>query len=599
MASYTDIFGGTVVQTADVSYLALTLNVANTVLSWPVQFQDVNNVVSHIIDVTPTGGGQTVTLPDATQVSVGQDILINNPTATQFSLDRNNGTLLSNVAGGNIIYFYLIDNTTTAGTWRAIPFGGGVAAVTSIDADVPDATDAANMAIAGGPITAAGILHFSFQGDISALIGFGGGTGISVRTAVNTWALRQIQPVTNGNLVVNNPDGVAGNITIDLAQNVGIAPSNPVTSLRVGNITLSGLNIITNFMNGNLNLMPNGTGEVVTPNNLSITTGGLLKFSNAANDQTLSFSGSELEESIDLTWPARNPIAGQVLQFVGPNELGWTAVASVFGGVSTDNAIAKFRGGGGQLQNSAVFIDVGNNITTGGNVTANSYIAGTITIGATNVISTSAGNITMAPVPGSVLQINSNISLGNILNSYSLLFNSGAFNVSFSVPVLTGNVPLVLPAAPGVANSLLVNDGAGNLSFTNTATTGTSGLVASSADTLAATNPTRPVVPLYMKAHPGVSKANGIIRGADGVLLYGYNIANVTRYGAGQYRVEFALNFSSANYTVVLSAESGGLSYQTVYANIAVDRVNLVVYEAAGGTPTDPVSLSFACYGTQ
>src|SRR5215813_9425741 len=517
MASYTDIFGGTVVQTADVSYLALTLNVANTVLSWPVQFQDVNNVVSHIIDVTPTGGGQTVTLPDATQVSVGQDILINNPTATQFSLDRNNGTLLSNVAGGNIIYFYLIDKTTASGTLGSISFGGGVAAVTSIDADVPDATDAANMAIAGGPITAAGILHFSFQGDISALIGFGGGTGISVRTAVNTWALRQIQPVTNGNLVVNNPDGVAGNITIDLAQNVGIAPSNPVTSLRVGNITLSGLNIITNFMNGNLNLMPNGTGEVVTPNNLSIT-------------------GSVLEDSIDLTWPARNPIAGQVLQFVGPNELGWTAVASVFGGVSTDNAIAKFRGGGGQLQNSAVFIDVGNNITTGGNVTANSYIAGTITIGATNVISTSAGNITMAPVPGSVLQINSNISLGNILNSYSLLFNSGAFNVSFSVPVLTGNVPLVLPAAPGVANSLLVNDGAGNLSFTNTATTVTSGLVASSADTLAATNPTRPVVPLYMKAHPGVSKANGIIRGADGVLLYGYNIANVTRYGAGQYR---------------------------------------------------------------
>ena len=67
MPSFTSTFGGTVVYPADVSYRAVALS-ANVTLTWPTELATNTNVVASIMDVTPSGAGLTIRMPDATQV---------------------------------------------------------------------------------------------------------------------------------------------------------------------------------------------------------------------------------------------------------------------------------------------------------------------------------------------------------------------------------------------------------------------------------------------------------------------------------------------------------------------------------------------------
>ena len=74
--SYTDVFTGKNITAAFPQYSAIDLT-EDIVLSWPAQFQNTNNVVSVIMDITPNAPGRTVTMPDATEGSVGFAFTIN------------------------------------------------------------------------------------------------------------------------------------------------------------------------------------------------------------------------------------------------------------------------------------------------------------------------------------------------------------------------------------------------------------------------------------------------------------------------------------------------------------------------------------------
>ena len=76
MTSYTNVFGGTVIYPAEVSYRAFSLS-ANTQLAWPTELATDTNVVSQIMDVTPTGAGFSILMPAANDVSVGETTLLN------------------------------------------------------------------------------------------------------------------------------------------------------------------------------------------------------------------------------------------------------------------------------------------------------------------------------------------------------------------------------------------------------------------------------------------------------------------------------------------------------------------------------------------
>ena len=123
--SFTQVFGGTTIYPSDVSYLALPLT-ANTTLQWPLEATTGNNIVARIIDVTPTGA-YTITMPDATEVGVGQTILFNNLGPSTISVNSASGAPILSIAAGEQWQCYLINNTTVGGTWRTFRYGAAVA----------------------------------------------------------------------------------------------------------------------------------------------------------------------------------------------------------------------------------------------------------------------------------------------------------------------------------------------------------------------------------------------------------------------------------------------------------------------------------------
>lgn len=252
--SYINIFGGSPVQTSQVSYLSIALT-GSISLSWPTQFQDTNDVVARIMDVTPSNNGFTITLPDATQTSVGTDFLINNISGTHgFQVLDNAGGVQATFAAQALFYFYLIDNSTVAGGWRVIPFGLGVGTVVT---QVAATAATAGLTITGSPITSSGTLGFSLSNQLVALNNIAS-TGLIVQTAANTVTNRML--VAGSNIAITNPDGVSGNITVALST----TPAG-LTSLGVGNLSLSGNTIITGSGNLPISLTPNGTGNVLMP----------------------------------------------------------------------------------------------------------------------------------------------------------------------------------------------------------------------------------------------------------------------------------------------------------------------------------------------
>lgn len=124
-SSFTQVFGGTTIYPADVSYLPLALT-ADIALSWPVGAGEGDSIVASIIDITPTGPF-TVTLPDATEVSVGQTILFNNLGPDTITVDNAAGNAILSIGAGEQWQCYLISNTTVGGTWRTFRYGAAVA----------------------------------------------------------------------------------------------------------------------------------------------------------------------------------------------------------------------------------------------------------------------------------------------------------------------------------------------------------------------------------------------------------------------------------------------------------------------------------------
>lgn len=128
MPSFLNTFGGTSIYPANVSYRAVALT-ANVTLTWPTEVATNTNVVASIMDVTPSGAGFTIRMPDATQASVGETVLFFNPGADTFIVADNGGNTLASVAAGQSWQLYLTTNSTVNGAWRALAYGVGSSAI--------------------------------------------------------------------------------------------------------------------------------------------------------------------------------------------------------------------------------------------------------------------------------------------------------------------------------------------------------------------------------------------------------------------------------------------------------------------------------------
>ena len=130
MTTYVSPFTGDVVQPTDVSYRSFNLS-ANTTLFWPVNGNATGNYAARIMEVTPTAGSLSLTMPAANEVSVGTDSLVRNLTGTPFTVRDNAGGTIVTVAANKAQYIYVTSNSTAAGTWGIIDFGAGTSSADS------------------------------------------------------------------------------------------------------------------------------------------------------------------------------------------------------------------------------------------------------------------------------------------------------------------------------------------------------------------------------------------------------------------------------------------------------------------------------------
>jgi hypothetical protein len=123
---FTSPFTGTVVTPTDVSYTSLNFT-ANTPLYWPaiVNQGTGQTPATRIMDCVASTSGLSISLPEADQGTVGADILIRNLGSNSFIVKDFTGANSVTVAAGVSKYFYLVNNSTPAGTWNNVTFGTG------------------------------------------------------------------------------------------------------------------------------------------------------------------------------------------------------------------------------------------------------------------------------------------------------------------------------------------------------------------------------------------------------------------------------------------------------------------------------------------
>jgi hypothetical protein len=125
--SFTDVFNNQTLPPAEYGYNALVLTGDLTVF-WPYNVSDTDLTIAKITEAS-CAAGNILTLPDARQVSVGEDFLIRNTGANPLQVNNALGVVVSTVQPGAANYFYLADNTTEGGLFSVIGFGVGTSTV--------------------------------------------------------------------------------------------------------------------------------------------------------------------------------------------------------------------------------------------------------------------------------------------------------------------------------------------------------------------------------------------------------------------------------------------------------------------------------------
>jgi hypothetical protein len=125
MTVYTNIFGGSNISPAEISYSAVNLT-ADTTFDWPLETAPSSNLIAGIMEVTASAGPFSLILPSALEASTGQAILFNNVGSNTFIIKNAAGVQVAAPTQGTVWQIYLSDNTTAGGTWEAFQYGAAV-----------------------------------------------------------------------------------------------------------------------------------------------------------------------------------------------------------------------------------------------------------------------------------------------------------------------------------------------------------------------------------------------------------------------------------------------------------------------------------------
>ena len=221
--SYQNVFGGTVVYPAEVSYRAVSLT-ADTTLSWPTELATDTNVVSQIMDVTPSNGGLSLIMPPANQVSVGETTLIFNVGSSAFTVKDNTGNTIASISPGLAWQLYLTGNTTVAGAWRAVQYAAGVSSANAASLSGYGIKAIANTLNQSTPVASLNsdyVLNTSDRAQVRAWAGGAGSfTLTSAVTLGNDWFC-YVRNNGTGALTVSAPGGESIDGTGSVVYNPG------------------------------------------------------------------------------------------------------------------------------------------------------------------------------------------------------------------------------------------------------------------------------------------------------------------------------------------------------------------------------------------
>jgi hypothetical protein len=124
MTNFVDVFGGQVTPPSEYGYQATTI-ASNTTAYWPYNYAGTGLVLAKNNDITASAASLALTLPNATEVSTGEDFVVKNAGSNSFEVKDNAGNTLTTILAGVAKYFVLTNNSTAAGVYDVTTFGTG------------------------------------------------------------------------------------------------------------------------------------------------------------------------------------------------------------------------------------------------------------------------------------------------------------------------------------------------------------------------------------------------------------------------------------------------------------------------------------------
>jgi hypothetical protein len=233
MTVYTNIFGGSNISPAEISYAAVSLT-ANTTYDWALETAPSTDLIAGIMDVTATSGPWSLTLPSALEASTGQTILFNNVGSNSFIIRNNSGTQIAAPTAGQVWQIYLTDNTTAGGTWLAFQYGAAVSTANAASLAGTGLVAIGSLLSLAMPVTFFGSNYTAGTDDRAKTFIWNGGAGTLTSDAAGTlgdnWFL-QLRNEGTGALVVDPP----GSQTINGSSSLSFQPGDSAIIFTDGN----------------------------------------------------------------------------------------------------------------------------------------------------------------------------------------------------------------------------------------------------------------------------------------------------------------------------------------------------------------------------
>jgi hypothetical protein len=475
--SYTNVFGGYNINTAFPSYINYTIG-ADLQLSWASSFVDsspgTNNVTAQINDINATVVNLTITLADATLISVGQTIQFNNVGANDVTINDFSGGFLITIPpnlNSNQFILYLRDNTTQAGTWGITQLGAGTSAANASELQGFGLVALNSELNSNFPGKTIGVNYQVNLGDRASILVWTGGSGTIT-----------LPPQLPGFYVaVNNEGSAAVSITTPDAKTIDGSisfPLNPSESCYFigveGNWNTLGYGVESFFQT-----------NVLPPIDLSLVNPSITLTNQQASRLVQQYSGV-LANNVTVYYPAA---AGQ--WYIWNNTTGAFNVSAQLAG-PTGSAIIIPQG-----EKVILYSDGASIYNTPTISTSATFPDGTVGAPGINFQSQSSTGFykISSGLVGYASAGSQGLTFGGPGPGYALGFSSGlesryydASNtnyVGFKAGALTANQIWTLPLTDSVGIQSLVSDGAGVLSWASGVTN-----VSGTANRITVINPT-------------------------------------------------------------------------------------------------------------